>query len=162
MVAYLKYLWRSTNAHGVHSPFVYELVTRALRCKKRHSLHPAADQLPFFKHMPSKYQRALNNSLHHLFGADALRTAALTGLTKKEYPDLAFIDLTVAAEIPNPDRYLTLLQNDTPLVVRKEGDHPFWDTLTQHPDLHLTIDLFGLGMAWKRKQQASENFIIRL
>ena len=26
--SYLKFLWRSTNQHGVHSPFVYDLVTK--------------------------------------------------------------------------------------------------------------------------------------
>ncbi len=27
-VSYLKFLWRSTNQHGVHSPFVFDLVTK--------------------------------------------------------------------------------------------------------------------------------------
>ncbi|NRA93431.1 MAG: class I SAM-dependent methyltransferase [Psychroserpens sp.] len=28
ILEYLKFLWRSTNQHGVHSPFVYDLVTK--------------------------------------------------------------------------------------------------------------------------------------
>ena len=27
-ISYLKFLWRSTNQHGIHSPFVYDLVTK--------------------------------------------------------------------------------------------------------------------------------------
>lgn len=34
ILSYLRYLWQSTNAHGVHSPFVYEFVTRGLYAKK--------------------------------------------------------------------------------------------------------------------------------
>jgi predicted O-methyltransferase YrrM len=30
IIAYIKYLFRSTNQHGVHSPFVYDLLTKCL------------------------------------------------------------------------------------------------------------------------------------
>lgn len=32
--AYIKFLWRSTNQHGVHSPFVFSLVTKCFYDKK--------------------------------------------------------------------------------------------------------------------------------
>lgn len=40
--AYLKFLWQSTNQHGVHSPFVYQLVTW---CFYDSQAYPAYDQL---------------------------------------------------------------------------------------------------------------------
>jgi len=33
---YIKFLSRSTNEHGIHSPFVYQLVTKCLYDKKKH------------------------------------------------------------------------------------------------------------------------------
>lgn len=36
IIAYIKFLWRSTNQHGVHSPFVYSLVTRCFYDKKKY------------------------------------------------------------------------------------------------------------------------------
>lgn len=40
--AYLKFLWQSTNQHGVHSPFVYQLVTR---CFYDYEFYPSYGQL---------------------------------------------------------------------------------------------------------------------
>ena len=34
--SYSKFLWRSTNAHGIHSPFVYDLVTKCFYDQKKH------------------------------------------------------------------------------------------------------------------------------
>ena len=42
IVSYLKFLFRSSNQHGVHSPFVYELVTKCFYDKAHHK---AYDQL---------------------------------------------------------------------------------------------------------------------
>ncbi len=35
LIAYLKFLLRSTNQHGVHSPFVYDLITKCLYDKSK-------------------------------------------------------------------------------------------------------------------------------
>ena len=40
--AYLKFLWQSSNQHGVHSPFVYQLVTR---CFYNDQSYPAYEKL---------------------------------------------------------------------------------------------------------------------
>ncbi len=39
VLAYIKFLFRSTNQHGVHSPFVYNLVTRCFYDRKKYSAY---------------------------------------------------------------------------------------------------------------------------
>ena len=44
--AYLKFLWRSTNAHGVHSPFLYRLLTE---CLYDRTSYPEYEQLKSYR-----------------------------------------------------------------------------------------------------------------
>jgi len=46
VVSYLKFLFKSTNQHGVHSPFVYSLVTKCFYDEKRHD---AYDKISAYK-----------------------------------------------------------------------------------------------------------------
>lgn len=46
LLSYIRFWWRSTDAYGVHSPFVYELVTRCLREK---TAYPEYQRLDAFR-----------------------------------------------------------------------------------------------------------------
>lgn len=46
IISYLKFLWHSTNQHGVHSPFVFNLVTKCLYDRKN---HPEYKQLECYR-----------------------------------------------------------------------------------------------------------------
>lgn len=163
VITYFKYLFRSTNEHGVHSPFVYDLVTKALRCKRKLRKHPSAKALPFFNNLPEKYQRALNNSLHHLFGEQVPDiTHGLSGNTFSAGTPLLYLGPLDQSDPAAIDTLLNRLENDTVLLLHKTRDTPLWRALTQHPEIHLTVDCHQIGMAWKRTQQAKENFTIRL
>ncbi|MBL7472620.1 hypothetical protein IS446_07450 [Robertkochia sp. 1368] len=163
MITYFKYLLRSTNEHGVHSPFVYDLVTKALRHKDKMPKHPTAKELPFFDSLPGKYQRALNNSLHHLFGAEAPVIALGSFVnTLTSGASLVFLESQDQLEPTAIAPLLERLGNETVILLNKTSDTPLWRALTQHPEIHLTVDCHRIGMAWKRAQQAKENFTIRL
>ncbi len=46
LFSYLKFLWHSTNQHGVHSPFVFNLVTK---CFYDHTNYPEYNQLKSYR-----------------------------------------------------------------------------------------------------------------
>ena len=60
---YLKFIFNSTNQHGIHSPFIYDLVTKCFYDKKKYDNYKALNQ----------YRKQLydNNSIIHIkdFGA---------------------------------------------------------------------------------------------
>ena len=37
IITYLRFLWRSTNQHGIHSPFVFDLVTKCFYSKTKYA-----------------------------------------------------------------------------------------------------------------------------
>lgn len=63
IIAYIRFLLASTNEHGVHSPFVYDLITRCFYNKAK---------LPIYKQLAC-YRNALLTNHHHIkvtdFGA---------------------------------------------------------------------------------------------
>lgn len=40
-LAYIQFLWRSKNEHGVHSPFVFDLVTQCFYDRKKYAAYPS-------------------------------------------------------------------------------------------------------------------------
>lgn len=163
-VEYLKYLWRSSNEHGVHSPFVFNWVTRAIYGRQHFPLHPVLLKTEALNAMPGKDQKALNRSLHYHFGPKDLTVinCSQKEITTPEEDFLMFLDLTKKTRHFSLKQVLNTLENDTLLLVRKEGEPSTWKKLKAHPEIHLTLDCFHIGYAMKRKQQAKENFIIRL
>lgn len=47
ILAYIQFVWHSKNEHGVHSPFVFDLVTKCFYDKKK---YPAYPQLSAYRH----------------------------------------------------------------------------------------------------------------
>lgn len=41
--SYVKFLWKSTNAHGVHSPFVFDLIRKCFYDKKNYNAYQVLD-----------------------------------------------------------------------------------------------------------------------
>ncbi|WP_224489447.1 hypothetical protein [Robertkochia flava] len=163
LLEYLKYISRSTNAHGVHSPFVYDLVTRGLYLKEEKQEHPVIGHIPQIKTLPEKYVKAINNTLHHFFGSRKPQLILLPCSDHQpiENPGMVFVN-GLDPHRTAVDELLKYLDNDTLLMVVKAGSDPFWEALSKSHELHLTIDCFRVGFAFKRKEQAKENFTIRL
>lgn len=161
---YLQYLWKSTNQHGVHSPFVYDLVTRAFYRKHPLPEHRTMENLQPFNNLPPRYRKAVNHSLHHLFqdGAPIPVTVTETSPLSPETHPVVFLDLTKKHSPFSQEAILGMMDDNSVLLVKKTGSHPLWESLRECNDINLTIDCFRVGFIFKRPQQAKENFTIRL
>jgi len=154
--SYLKFLIKSQNQHGLHSPFVYDFITKGL------------------------YQQKIkNNDLLDLNELKNLSKKQLIIFTKiVNYFEINHINFDVNSFIKNKNKAykllftkdLSSLKNinfkslnshhiiliDTIYQHKKE-----WQKLINLQDATVTIDLFYFGLIFFRKEQVKEHFIIR-
>lgn len=160
-IAYLKHLLTASNQHGVHSPFVYDFITKCLYKKANFngtkSEKVALKSFPYFSverfKISSKDSR-LENRILKEFDLKASEEGAL---------DLLFIDVPQADVL---SIHQELIQNDTIILIdnihkNKEASRR-WDVLRQHEKATVSIDLFYCGLLSFRKEQVKEHFKIRI
>nr|WP_205677178.1 hypothetical protein [Antarcticibacterium arcticum] len=87
VLAYIKFLFRSTNQHGVHSPFVYNLLTKCLYTKEK---RPAFVTISAFIKAIKQDHRIINvrdfGAGSRVFKSNARRVSDIAknaGITKK-------------------------------------------------------------------------------
>nr|WP_299384287.1 hypothetical protein [Allomuricauda sp.] len=162
VLSYLKFLQKSTNEHGVHSPFVFKFVTQCLYAKKK--LHN---------------RKAFNVFLKTVNFFDAKSVSVLDNLeaaqvVMQSVPDLHFeqppFDLVYAEnlEIFHFNQLLSggKLHNNSLILV--EGIHTSrekweqWTSLISETPITVSIDMFHLGAIFIRREQEKEHFTIRI
>lgn len=158
---YLNHLISATNQHGVHSPFVYEYVTKCLYNKKRYSkqkdINTLFKSLAFFsfKHvMTNPTDVSLAAQLREEFNIEASDSVPV---------DLIYFDCPREDIVPS---ILKKTHNNSILffsnIHQKKEHSEIWERLTQHEDITVSIDLFYCGMLFVRKEQVKEHFKIRI
>ncbi|RIV52190.1 hypothetical protein D2V93_05965 [Flagellimonas taeanensis] len=162
LFSYVNFLINSTNAHGVHSPFVFQYVTQCLYVRKR--LHR------------DKSINVLLKSIAH-FRANSIHmdpNPSLEKTVKEMFPNVHFetepSDI-IYTDLLDTARFEELLSkgklhNDS--MVLMEGIHQNekkmedWKTLIASPKITVSIDMFHCGAIFIRKEQVKEHFTIRI
>ena len=154
--SYLKFLIKSQNQHGLHSPFVYDFITKGL------------------------YQQEIkNNDLLNLNELKNLSKKQLIIFTKiVNYFEIKHINFDVNSFIKNENKtYKLLFTKDLSSLkninFKRLNSHHIilidaiyqhkkeWQKLINLQDVTVTIDLFYFGLIFFRKEQVKEHFIIR-
>lgn len=151
---YLKFLLKSTNQHGVHSPFVYDLVTKCFYGKTKYP------------------ELTSHNKTQKLFLriVDYFKPETIWEVndTSVEKPFTETFDLV---SFPQPDlknfeQLLPTLTNDSVWVFFKihsnSENEKTWKEIKNHEKVTVTVDTFRLGLVFFRKEQRKEHFTIRV
>ena len=160
-LSYLSFYFQATNQHGVHSPFVYDYVTKCLYKKSDLrlpvSLKILVKSLDYFDcttvglfHEKTDTEEKIKNVCPDISFTLIKSDALYTAIENLEFEDI------------KPSQ----LQNDTVLVVnsihRSALNFKKWEVLKGLPQVSVTLDLFYCGVVFFRKEQVSEHFKIRI
>ncbi|MFJ1328563.1 hypothetical protein [Capnocytophaga canimorsus] len=170
---YLRFWMRSKNQHGVHSPFVYDFVTRCLyrpnlKIKKNNTNHHSKQLRLLLKIVDYFDVKCIASDVSQL--ADVLQTHGFT-LHVTHFPPTAetekfdLVLLHQATEKISVKGLLRLLKNDSILIINNIHSHKnkaLWNELVNHPLVSVSIDVFRQGYIFIRKEQRKEHFTLRM
>ena len=160
--SYFKFLLKSTNAHGIHSPFVFNYVTQCLYSKKKLN--------------KNKSINVLSNSIDH-FQAKSIWVedgAKAQGIIETHNPKLVGnnfpFDIMFFEELDKKGFRALLsegkIHNNTIIFINSIHENPqkheLWKELINIPEIAVSMDMFHLGALSIRKEQLKQHFTIRI
>lgn len=165
IVSYLKFLLKSTNQHGVHSPFVYSLVTQCFYKRKKFKPYGNWNKKQRLLYRILQYfqpQTLLEVSQKSALEVFNLRLPIHREATNQSY-DFVYFDKPSLADF---QRLLPTQHNDSVWVINHIYKNPetqhIWHIIKEKPEVTVTINTFYYGLVFFRKEQQKEHFSIRV
>jgi hypothetical protein len=159
-ISRLKFLLRATNQHGVHSPFVFDFVTKGLYKKeiKNNCIH----KYPELKNLTKKEQKVFSKIVNY-FNIDEIYFDFKTFSSNVDN-NFKILFINLIAEIKTSE--INTLNSKHIIVVH--GIHQqkettlSWQEIMSNKKATVTIDLYYFGLIFFRKEQVKEHFNIRV
>ncbi|WP_378183638.1 hypothetical protein [Aquimarina sp. SS2-1] len=183
--SYLCFLWKSTNQHGVHSPFVYHLVTKCFYNRKERasedfitsvvknnpceiSLKNAKLLNRLIPYLDYKKILILSDSSYLITQILSINNQVSITNSPEDQNLFDFIYVDIAQCKNNPELLKTifsLVHNDSLLLFNKihksKSNQSIWKQIQNNSKTKVTINTYGLGFVFFRKEQEKEHFVIR-
>ncbi|WP_222984652.1 hypothetical protein [Flagellimonas meishanensis] len=162
IISYLRFLIKSTNAHGVHSPFVFNFVTQCLYSKRRYSnnrvINILLNSIDYFK------ARSVYLENHEMAKKEI----------ESRFPgidfDAALCDILLINRLDQSGfcqlLHEGILHNDSMILVdsihKNTAKLDEWKTLVALPEITVSVDMYFCGAIFIRKEQVKQHFTIRI
>ena len=183
LISYLKFWWRSKNEHGVHSPFVFDLVTKCFYERTNHNAHQHLSK----QDSKSKflYRFGAYFKFDHCFIPDsidsnhkcalALETTCIpynttdalinSDVSISKAPSCIYLN-SETLETSLIKHLLKHCHRDSVIIIKsiRENQQQFeqWNQLKAFAEISVSIDTFYWGLLFLRSEQPKEHFTIRL
>lgn len=156
LLAYIRFLQYSTNAHDVHSPFVYEFVTSCLYNKPHYkgskSVQILLKCIHYFAPTSLCVPNELKDTIQHQYSTVQFQVQNKAALLFYNCP----LDVTLNNLNIHPNT-IVIIKN----IHKNKASIKAWKQLKNQEIVHQTINLFHTGILLFRPKQAKEHFNIR-
>ncbi|MEZ4809175.1 MAG: hypothetical protein R2819_02340 [Allomuricauda sp.] len=161
LISYLKFLRKSTNAHGVHSPFVYKYVTQCLYSKKKWAKNKAIDVLlKSMAYFNAEHVHIAQPEIQRMVGAKFpnidFEGAVLDVLFVAQMDRTAFTGLLSSGKLHNDSIILIDAIHKNPKKQQK------WKNLISSEKITVSLDMYHCGAIFIRREQVKEHFTVRI
>ena len=150
--SYLKFILHSKNEHGVHSPFVFDLVTKCFYASyfpTESSNYPSTNQL-------------IIKTIHYLNLKECVRFDAQQELNTIVNGLIVSGDSLKNFSI---EKTIPLCTNETCIFLENihqtKENEIVWKKLHKDHRITVSIETFNLGLLFIRKEQKKEHFILK-
>ena len=159
MFSYLQFLVKSTNQHGVHSPFVYNYITKGLYNAKK-DLQVSNKTNQWLLHSIQYFQP------NTVYISDNALLDGIKDVSVEKTVDLSNADLILERYAPkNHTRILQTIKkmsnSQLLLIASYTYSKCFFDELRNNPEITLVVDFYYGCLISKRTEQPKQNFFIR-
>ncbi|SDQ58630.1 hypothetical protein [Flagellimonas zhangzhouensis] len=161
-ISYLKFLFKSTNEHGVHSPFVFNYVTKCLYSKKKLNRDKGINAL------------LKSISYFNIKNVESIELQNINELIQKQFPTIQFgtapFDLIIVdnLEVSTLENQISegKLHNDSMIwinsIYANKETLVQWEAIINSPLISVSINMHHCGVLFFRKEQVKEHFTIRI
>jgi hypothetical protein len=157
MISYIKFILKSSNQHGVHSPFIYDLITQGLY--KKGNKTTVLNNYAELKKLSTKEQKVLSNIINYYkINKIYFDFKSLENNLNNEFKLLYIKELNQSTFLKNDSNYFVVINK----IHKNKNVGSIWRKLIRNKKATVTIDLFYFGLVFFRKEQVKEHFIIRV
>ena len=183
-ISYLQFLLKSTNQHGIHSPFVYQFVTQGIYIKNNSEalayLKKKAAYNKFSFQKVTLFYKIITYFNPEYIGVDPPSFSVYADIFQQNHNTIAPFDpdseqtyamLLFSDDINLPRAAFTKLiqsRNVTDHIViivedlyENQKKINLWKELLQQSLVSISIDFYYYGLLFLNRKQAKEHFVIR-